>query len=81
MSLPSQTAEVFDTDRGQAVRLPADIRFSTSTVVVRREGESVILETPRPSQWPVRFFESIRIEDPAFERPDQGSMPPPPNLP
>ena len=77
---PLHTAEVFDTDRGQAVRLPPEIRFETATVTVRREGESVILEPPRPMHWPADFFESICISDPGFERPDQGSMPPPPRF-
>jgi len=81
MSSMPQTAEVFDTDQGQAVRLPPDCRFTTATVTVRRAGESVILEPIRPDQWPPGFFDAISIDDPAFERPDQGKMPPSPELP
>jgi hypothetical protein len=27
--------------------------------------------------WPPGFFDAIRIDDPAFQRPDQGELPPP----
>ncbi len=38
-------------------------------------------KTPTPSSsWPRDFFHDIRIDDPAFSRPDQGSMPPLPSL-
>ena len=30
--------------------------------------------------WPKDFFQNIRIDDPAFSRPNQGSMPPVPSL-
>ena len=32
------------------------------------------------STWPQDFFEDIRIDDPGFSRPDQGTMPPLPSL-
>ena len=32
------------------------------------------------STWPRDFFEDIRIDDPGFSRPDQGTMPPLPSL-
>ena len=35
---------------------------------------------PSSSTWPREFFEDIRIDDPAFSRPDQGTMPPLPSL-
>jgi hypothetical protein len=38
----------------------------------RREGEAVILEPVKPSSWPPGFFVRIRIDEPAFTRPEQG---------
>ena len=66
-----------DTDEGgrQMVRLPKSIHLPP-TVVVRREGEAVVLEPPGPKAWPAGFFDSIGITDPAFERPAQGQPPP-----
>ena len=74
------TAEIVETSQGQAVRLPDEFRFSTSTVSIRREGEAIILEPLRPSAWPEHFFDTIRIDDPAFVRPEQGLTPPAPRL-
>lgn len=63
-------------ERGrQTVRLPKSIHLPDK-VFVRQEGESVVLEPARPKSWPEGFFDSIRITDPAFERPEQGSLPP-----
>jgi hypothetical protein len=36
----------------------------------------VILEPIKPSHWPKHIFETIRIDDPAFVRLDQGPTPP-----
>ncbi len=49
--------------------------------VVRISGEVreaiVFVEEPvRPKAWPEGFFDSIHISDPAFERPEQGQLPP-----
>jgi len=71
-----KTAEVVETNHGQAVRLPDEFRFETDTVFIRREGEAVILEPVRSAKWPARFFEDIRIDDSTFARPEQGAMPP-----
>ena len=71
-----QTVEIVETSTGQAVPLPAEFRFETPTVSIRREGDAVILEPVRPSQWPDHFFEDIRIDDPAFARPKPGATPP-----
>ena len=75
-----QTTDVFDTAQGQAVVLPEEFRFSTRAVTIRREGAAVILEPLKPAAWPDGFFESIRIDDPAFLRPEQGALPPAPKL-
>ncbi len=75
-----KTVEIKETATGQSVALPAEFRFETPTVSIRRDGAAVILEPIKPSFWPPGFFEAIQIGDPAFCRPDQGSMPPPPSL-
>ncbi len=73
------TAEVIETGNGQAIHLPHDFRFEAKVVSVRREGEAIILEPLKPAAWPPGFFQNIRIDDPAFTRPEQGSMPPAPS--
>ena len=75
-----QTAEIFHTDGTQAVKLPDGFRFEGDTVSIRREGEAVILEPVKPATWPLGFFDSIRIDDPAFARPEQGQVPRAPSL-
>jgi virulence-associated protein VagC len=74
------TADIIETDQGQIVRLPDEFRFETSRVSIRREGQAVILEPTKPAIWPESFFEAIRIDDPSFVRPPQGTTPPPPVL-
>jgi antitoxin VapB len=74
------TTHVFHDGNAQAVRLPAGFEFATHEVSIRREGEAVILEPIRSTAWPEDFFASIRIDDPAFARPPQGSMPPAPEI-
>ena len=75
-----KTAEVFRTDGTQAVKLPDGFHFEGDTVSIRREGEAVILEPVKPATWPPGFFDSIRIDDPAFAWPEQGLTPPAPVL-
>jgi antitoxin VapB len=65
-----KTASLFWTGRSQAVRLPKEFRFEGDTVLVRREGSSVILE---PAQgWPEGYIESFTGISEDFERPPQG---------
>ena len=61
-----QTAKLFRNGRSQAVRLPADFRFSGSEVFVRRDPKTgdVILSR-RPESWE-DFFELIN----SLESPD-----------
>ncbi len=74
------TALIIDLDGTQTVRLPDEFRFSSATVSIRRDGQAVVLEPVKQAAWPVGFFDSIRVTDPAFLRPDQGQMPPAPVL-
>ena len=75
-----RTAEVVELQGAQAVKLPDDFRFDVTTVQISRQGAAVILQPMKPASWPARFFDEIRIEDPAFARPDQGTTPAVPQL-
>ena len=75
-----KTVEVIQIDGSQAIKLPEDFRFDQSAVSIRRQGKAVILEPIGLATWPPSFFEEIRIDDPAFDRPDQGQVPPAPAL-
>jgi antitoxin VapB len=67
-----QTARVFKTGRSQAVRLPKEFRFDSDTVLVHREGNSVILEPAH--EWPSGYVESFTGVPDDFTRPPQGSV-------
>ena len=70
-----ETATVIVEGDRQTVRLPKSIHLPP-TVFVRQEGDAVVLEPVRPKAWPEGFFDAIHISDPAFERPEQGQLPP-----
>jgi virulence-associated protein VagC len=75
-----KTTEVISLDGLQAVGLPDEFRFTDTTVSIRKEGESVILEPVKSNAWPAGFFEDIRVDDPAFARPPQGETQPVPTI-
>lgn len=75
-----KTAEVIDLHGAQAIKLPEDFRFLGDSVWISRQGDAVILQPIKPATWPAGFFGDIRIDDPAFGRPDQGRVPPAPTL-
>lgn len=66
----SKRAKVFWTGRSQAVRLPKEFRFDTDTVLVRREGDALILEAA--DAWPEGYVESFAGIPEAFARPEHG---------
>ncbi len=70
-----ETATVISEGDRQTVRLPKGVHLP-AIVFVRQEGESVVLEPIKPKFWPEGFFDSIHINDPLFERPEQGQLPP-----
>jgi virulence-associated protein VagC len=70
-----ETATVILEGDRQTVRLPKSVHLP-SEVFVRQEGEAVVLEPTKPKTWPEGFFDSIHITDPAFNRPEQGQLPP-----
>jgi virulence-associated protein VagC len=63
-------AKVFWSGRSQAIRLPKEFRFESETVLIRREGESVILESV--DAWPVNYVASFTGADASFKRPKRG---------
>jgi len=68
--MKQKTASFFWTGRSQAVRLPKEFRFEGDTVLVRREGNAVILE---PAQdWPEGWVASFAGVPKDFVRPPQG---------
>jgi len=70
-----ETAIVISEGETQTVRLPKGFHLSTATVLVRHEGEAIVLEPMKASAWPEGFFDSIHITDAAFVRPEQGQLP------
>lgn len=75
------TAQIIELDGTQAVRLPEEFRFASSTVSIRKDGQAVVLEPLKAATWPEDFFDQIHTTDPAFDRPLQGQMPPAPTFP
>lgn len=74
--IPNMTTSLFTNGRSQAVRIPKELRFEGKEVSIRRLGDGVLLVPVKASAWPEGFFESIRIDDAHFSRPDQGELPP-----
>jgi antitoxin VapB len=68
--MKGKRAKVFWTGRSQAVRLPKEFRFDNDTVLVRREGDAVILEPV--NEWPQGYVESFSGVPDDFVRPAQG---------
>ena len=73
----SHVAKVFMTGRSQAVRLPAEFRFDSKEVYVRRDpatGDVVL--SRRPADWD-DFFKLVKTLDiPADFMSDRGDAPP-----
>jgi antitoxin VapB len=65
-------AKLFWSGRSQAVRLPKEFRFEGDSVLVRREGDSIILEPTRG--WPEGWVDSFAGAPADFERPPQGTL-------
>ena len=70
-----EIATVITEGETQTVRLPRGYHLPTPTVQVRQEGAAIVLEPMKPQAWPPGFFDEIHITDPAFHRPDQGTLP------
>lgn len=66
-------AKIFWMGRSQAVRLPKEFRFEGDSVLIRKEGNAVILEPSRRG-WPEGWVESFSGMPDDFERPPQGKF-------
>lgn len=65
-----QTAKIFMNGRSQAVRLPAEFRFSVREVFIERQGDAVIIR-PKPVGWDDFFARPSQVpEDFMAERKD-----------
>src|SRR6266700_5477731 len=61
---------IFWNGRSQAVRLPKAFRFAGDEVLIRRQGERVILEPVTRRRWPKGYWERLRELTERFEFPD-----------
>jgi antitoxin VapB len=73
-SVNAVRAKLFWNGRSQAVRLPKEFRFTGDEVLIRRDGEMVVLEPIRRRTWPTGFIEGIIASAPLFADLD---VPPP----
>jgi len=63
-------AKLFWNGRSQAVRLPKAFRFAGDEVLIRRQGERVILEPVTRRRWPKGYWERLRELTERCECPD-----------
>jgi antitoxin VapB len=64
-----ETAKVFTTGRSQAVRIPKRFRFKTDVLLIRKQGNSVILTPPPEITWS-EFFAKHTCPDFELDRGD-----------
>jgi antitoxin VapB len=73
----AQTAKLFRNGRSQAVRLPADFRFSGSEVYVRRDpATGDVILSRRPDSWQDFFdlVDTLDVPDDFLSK--RGDLPP-----
>ncbi len=68
-----KTAKIFQNGRSQAVRLPAEFRFSTREVFIERQGDTIVLR-PKPESWDDFFARPSKV--PAEFLADRKDVPP-----
>ncbi len=69
----AQTAKLFMNGRSQAIRLPAEFRFTGREVFIEREGDTVIIR-PKPAGWDDFFARQSKV--PADFLEDRKDQPP-----
>ena len=57
---PPRTARLFRNGANQAVRLPRDLEIVADEVLIRRDGDSIVL-TPKPRSWDDYFARGARL--------------------
>lgn len=55
-----KSAKIFMNGRSQAIRLPAEFRFSGREVFIEKQGDAVIIR-PKPSGWNDFFARPSRV--------------------
>lgn len=65
-------AKVFWSGRSQAVRLPKEFRVEADSMLIRREGNQLILEPA--DRWPDGYVESFTDVPGDLKRPAQGKV-------
>ncbi len=53
---------MFKSGNSRAVRLPKGMDLPCGRVSIRREGDRIIIEKLGEGDWPLGFFESVRID-------------------
>jgi len=72
-----RTAKIFLNGRSQAVRLPADFRFHSSEVYIRKdEATGEVILSPRPESWEGFFKLRREAEVPRQFMSDRKDRPP-----
>ena len=56
----THTAKLFMNGRSQAIRLPAEFRFSGREVLIEKHGDTVTLR-PKPCGWDVFFARASKV--------------------
>jgi antitoxin VapB len=69
----NKTAKIFQNGRSQAVRLPAEFRFSTHEVFIERHGDAIVLR-PKPDNWDDFFSQPSKV--PSDFLSDRNDVPP-----
>ncbi|MHB1532958.1 antitoxin [Acidithiobacillus sp.] len=57
-----RVARLFRNGRNQAVRLPKGFEINADEVLIRREGDTIIL-TPKPRSWDEYFRRARRMDE------------------
>ena len=64
--------KIFKSGNSMAMRIPRKFGAQEGEVSIQQVGNQWIVEPIAPVAWPENFFEQVRVNDPAFARPDQG---------
>lgn len=62
-----RAARLFRNGGNQAVRLPKGFEINADEVVIRREGDTIIL-TPKPRSWGEYFRHARRLDEDFLDR-------------
>jgi antitoxin VapB len=69
----AKTAKIFKNGRSQAIRLPAEFRFSGTEVFIEKDGDKVILR-PKSTSWDDFFASPSKVPSDFLE--ERNDVPP-----